>query len=212
MTIFYIDTSSEYLYTAIYKDEILLNERKECLGKNLSIYTVNVVNDMFNEINYKPSDIDKIMVVNGPGSFTGIRIGVTLAKIFAWSLNKEIITITSLEAMAKSVKSNKLIVPIINARRNACYAAIYDNDSVIMPGKYLTIEKLQLFLNGLNKDYVYVSNDSFPFSCLKYDPDILRIILSYKDRETINPHFVNPDYLKLTEAEENKMKEDNNDQ
>jgi len=207
MTLFYIDTTSSYLYTAIVKNNELLIDKKENLGKDLSVYSISIVNDMFNEVHLKPSDIDKIIVVNGPGSFTGIRIGVTLAKIFAWARNIPITTITSLEAMAKSVKTDKLVVPIINARREACYAAIYDDDNEILPGGYMTIEKLRMFLLGLNRDYVFVSNDNFSFETVKYNPDILNIVNSYQDRENINPHMVNPTYLKLTEAEENRLKD-----
>ena len=209
MTIFYIDTTSKYLYTGIVRDNKLLTERKEDLGKDLSVYTVSVVNEMFNEVNLKPSDIDKIIVVNGPGSFTGIRIGVTLAKIFAWSLNKDITTITSLEAMALSIETDKLVVPIINARREACYASIFDGNNVLLEGCYLTIEKLKMFLTGIGKEYAFISNDSFSFNTEKYDPNILKIVNYYQNKETINPHLVNPLYLKLTEAEENKEK--NND-
>ena len=208
MITFYIDTTSKYLYTGLVKDNELLNEKKLCLSTNLSVFTVDEVSKMFLEVNLKPSDIDKIIVVNGPGSFTGIRIGVTLAKIYAFCLNKKIITITSLEAMKESINSNKLIVPILNARRNACYAAIYDGDEKIMEEKYLSIDALKLFLLGLNKDYIFVSNDEFDFSCEKYDPDILKIVLKYQERKEINPHLVNPLYLKLTEAEENKKKEE----
>jgi len=207
MTIFYIDTTSSYLYTGIVKNNDLLIEKKENLGKNLSIETVSIVSKMFNEIKLKPNEIDKIIVVNGPGSFTGIRIGVTLAKIMAYSLNIAITTITSLEAMSKSIITNKLIVPIINARRDACYGAIYENEKEILEGKYMPIEKLKMFLLGLNKDYTFISNDSFPFRVEKYDPDILNIVNYYKDRDNINPHLVNPLYLKLTEAEENRLKE-----
>jgi tRNA A37 threonylcarbamoyladenosine modification protein TsaB len=111
--------------------------------------------------------------------------------------------------MAKSIKTDKLIVPIINARREACYASIFDGDKEILPGQYLTIEKLKMMLMGLNKDYVFVSNDSFSFEVEKYDPDIEKIVNYYKDKVGINPHMVNPCYLKLTEAEENRIK--NND-
>ena len=163
---------------------------------------------MFNSVNLKPDDIDKIIVVNGPGSFTGIRIGVTLAKIFAWAKKIPITTITSLEAMAKSVKTNKLIVPIINARRDSCYAAIYDNDNIVLKGQYLTIEKLKLILMGLDREYEFISNDSFEFDVTKYNPDILNIVLTYQNKESINPHLVNPEYLKLTEAEENRLNND----
>lgn len=207
MTVFYIDTTSRELYTGIVQNNQLLIERKECLSNNLSTFTVDEVAKMFDEVNLAPKDIDKIIVVNGPGSFTGIRIGVTLAKIYAFCLNIPITTITSLEAMKESIVTNKLIVPIINARRNACYAAIYDNDNAIMEGQYLTLEKLNLFLLGLNKEHVFVSNDNFDFETIPYKPDILKIVMKYQDRESINPHFVNPVYLKLTEAEENKLKE-----
>ncbi len=208
MTFFYIDTTSKYLYTGIVKDNELLACVKKDLGKELSIYTVDEVNKMFESVKLTPSDIDKIIVVNGPGSFTGIRIGVTLAKIMAWSKNIPITTITSLEAMAKSVKTNKLVVPIINARRESCYAAIYNNEERVLDGSYMTIEKLKLFLIGLKKDYLFVSNDSFSFETMKYDPDILNIVLFFKDKECINPHMVNPLYLKLTEAEENRLNND----
>ena len=207
MTVFYIDTTSRELYTGIVQDNKLLIQKKECLSNNLSTFTVDVVAKMFEEANIYPKDIDKIIVVNGPGSFTGIRIGVTLAKIYAYSFNIPITTITSLEAMKESVDTNKLIVPILNARRNACYAAIFDGDSIIMEGKYLTIEKLHLILLGLGKEYVYVSNDKFEFDTMSYDPDILKIVSKYQDKEAINPHIVNPNYLKLTEAEENRLKE-----
>lgn len=207
MTLFYIDTTSSYLYTAIVRDNTLLTEKKKDLGKNLSVETTNVVSDMFNEVNLRPNDVDKIIVVNGPGSFTGIRIGVTLAKIMAYSLKIPITTITSLEAMSKSIKSDKLIVPIINARREACYASIFDGNKEVLKGEYLTIEKLKMMLIGLNKDYVFISNDKFSFTTEKYDPDILNIVNYYCDKECINPHLVNPVYLKLTEAEENRLKE-----
>ena len=208
MTVFYIDTTSRYLYTAIVKNNTLIAEKKEDLGKDLSIYTINIVSKMFDEVNIKPIDIDKIIVVNGPGSFTGIRIGVTLAKIFAWSLNIPITTISSLEAMALSIETDKIVVPIINARRLACYAAIYSEDNCLLEGSYMTLEKLKMFLLGLGKEYIYVSNDDFAFKVEKYNPNILKIVEKYQYRKDINPHLVNPLYLKLTEAEENRLKKD----
>ena len=208
MIAFYIDTTSNYLYTALVKDKELLIEKKECLARDLSTFALNEVNKMFLEVNLKPTDVDKIIVVNGPGSFTGIRIGVTIAKILAWSLNKEITTISSLEAMAESIETGKLVVPIINARRNCVYGAIYDNGNVVLNEEYMSIEKLMLVLNGLQKDYVFISNDKFnSLTCEEYNPNILKIVNKYMNRESINPHMVNPSYLKLTEAEENKLKE-----
>lgn len=208
MIAFYIDTTSNYLYTALVKDKELLIEKKGCLAHDLSTFALSEVNKMFEEVNLKPSVVDKIIVVNGPGSFTGIRIGVTIAKILAWSLNKEITTISSLEAMSQSIETDKLIVPIINARRNCVYGAIYDNNIVILNEEYMSIEKLKLILKGLQKEYVFISNDKFnDLTCEEYNPNILKIVNKYITRESINPHMVNPSYLKLTEAEENRLKE-----
>ncbi len=207
--IFYIDTSSSFLYAALYDNGKIINERKKNLSKDLSTYTVDEVRKMFDEVNVKPLDVQKIIVVNGPGSFTGIRIGITLAKLMAFCLHIPITTISSLEAMRESVVTDNLVVPILNARRESCYAAIYDNSGVIQEGMYMTIEKLKLMLIGLHKPYVFVSNDKFSFETTKYDPDFKRIIEKYQNREDIPAHLVNPNYLKLTEAEENKMKEEN---
>ena len=208
MICFYIDTTSNYLYTGLSKDNLLLIERKLNLAHDLSTFALDEVRKMFNEANVDVHDVDKIIVVNGPGSFTGIRIGVTIAKLYAYLLKKDITTISSLEAMNVSCKEDCLHVPIINARRSYVFGAIYNNDEVVLEEQYMTIEKLKLVLMGMNKKYVFISNDKFnDLEVVGYDPDILKIINTYKNRETINPHFVNPIYLKLTEAEENRLKD-----
>lgn len=208
MTLFYIDTSTNYLYTGIVKDNNLLVERKLNLSHDLSTFAIDEVDKMFKEINFDVKDIDKIIVVSGPGSFTGIRIGMTLAKVYAYCLNKEITTITSLEAMKESINYEGLVVPMIDARRGYVYAGIYDGDKEIIPNQHISLDKLKLILYGLGKEYVFVSNDIFKdIETIKYNPDILRIVLKYQDKESINPHLVEPTYFKLTEAEENLKKD-----
>ena len=87
MKYLYIDTSSAYLYTGIVEDNNLLIEKKEFLEHNLSKESLFIVSKMFEEANIKVDDIDKILVVTGPGSFTGIRVGLTFAKVYAWAKN-----------------------------------------------------------------------------------------------------------------------------
>lgn len=209
MTLFYIDTSTNYLYTGIVKDDNLLIERKLNLSHDLSTFAIDEVDKMFKEANFDVKDIDKIIVVSGPGSFTGIRIGMTLAKVYAYCLNKEITAITSLEAMKESIKFNGLIVPMIDARRGYVYAGIYDGDKEVIPNQHISLDKLKLILYGLGKEYVFITNDLFKdIETVKYNPDILKIVLKYQDKESINPHLIEPTYFKLTEAEENLMKEE----
>lgn len=206
MNLFYIDTSSSYLYSGIVSNNSLKASRKVFFGSELSKYALNEISKMFEETNILPNDIDKIIVVAGPGSFTGIRIGMTIAKIFAFSLKKEITTLSSLEAMAYSSNLESIKVPILDARRGYVYAGVYDeNNNIILDDQYISLEKLQKYLDSLKKEYIFITNDSklANLNRIKYNPDILKIVNIVKDRKSINPHLVEPLYLKLTEAEEN---------
>jgi len=204
MKYLYIDTSSSYLYSAIVEENKIISEIKEEFGQSLSEVALPKIVSMFEEKNLSAKDIDKIIVVNGPGSFTGIRIGITIAKVYAWSLNIAITTISALAAMAISSLENKIHVPMINARRGYVFAAIYDeNYKELLKPQHIKLEDLKLHLEKIS-NYEIISNNEFEDlkDLNKYDPDILKIVNFFKDKESISPHAVNPEYLKLTEAEE----------
>lgn len=207
MRLLYIDTSSSYLYTAIVEDDKLLIELKKEFGQNLSQEALPNIVSMFEKINLNPKNINKIIVVNGPGSFTGIRIGITIAKVYAWSLDIPITTITSLEAMMLSSDNISYHVPIIDARRGYVYGAIYDdkNKQILKP-QHIKIDDLELKLKDIT-NYTIITNDTVEIAGKKeeYNPNILKIVEYFKNKEEINPHAVNPEYLKLTEAEESKL-------
>ena len=207
MKYLYIDTSSSYLNTALVEDNNLLASINEEFGQSLSEVVVPKIVSMFQENNIEPKDIDKIIVVNGPGSFTGIRIGITIAKVYAWSLNIPITTIDSLSAMAISSNDKKVHIPMINARRGYVYGAIYDEDNRILlkPQHIKQIDLEKEYQKYPNREII--SNDELEINeqIKSYTPDFLKIVNFYKDKENINPHAVNPEYLKLTEAEESKL-------
>ena len=207
MRYLYIDTSSSYLNTALVDDNNLLASINEEFGQSLSEVVVPKIVSMFQENNIEPKDIDKIIVVNGPGSFTGIRIGITIAKVYAWSLNIPITTIDSLSAMAISSNDKKVHIPMINARRGYVYGAIYDEDNRILlkPQHIKQIDLEKEYQKYPNREII--SNDELEINeqIKSYTPDFLKIVNFYKDKENINPHAVNPEYLKLTEAEESKL-------
>lgn len=207
MKILYIDTSSSYLYAGIVSDDKLLCEVKKEFGHSLSEEALPNIAKLFAEKKLAAKDIDKILVVNGPGSFTGIRIGITIAKVYAWSLNIPIATLSALEVMALSSPSEMVHVPIINARRGYVFAAIYDqaNKEMLSP-RHIKLEELLQELQK-QKDYTFITNDEFEEieNIEKYNPDIEKVVNHFKNIEPINPHGVNPNYLKLTEAEESKM-------
>ena len=205
MKVMYIDTSSSFLFFGIADNDKLLVEIKNRYDQDLSKMAMVDIEKAFNKAKLSPKDIDKIIVVDGPGSFTGIRIGITIAKTFAYSLNKEITTISSLEAMALSCDNGDYLAPMIDARRGYVYGAIYDKN---LKELYKPVHvKLDVLLEEIKKydDILVITNDDIKtdYKNLSYEPDILKIITKFKDKKRVNPHSVNPNYLKLTEAEEN---------
>ena len=209
MKILYLDTSSSFLYTAILDDSIVIDEIKEKLEKNLSTFTLSYINNMLNIHGLKLDDVEKIIVVNGPGSFTGIRIGLTIAKTKKKKKKIPIIPISSLEAITLSTYNTQAdyIVPIIDARRNFVYSAIYDakNKNFILKEQYINLDTLNAALENLAGEILFVTNDDVntKYEKIKYIPDIRTIVDEVKNKPPVNPHLVDANYLKLTEAEEN---------
>lgn len=205
MRYLYLDTTSNFLYTGIVENDNLLCDRKIRFDKDLSTMALTTMVDMMNEVNIKPNDIDKIILVNGPGSFTGCRIGITIAKTYAWSLNIPITTITSLEAMALTSQEYDYYVPLLDARRDYVFAGIYDSDNnQVMKNQYVKKSVLETAINNMSDNFVFITNDDIEVNGdkIEYNPDILGIVLKYKDKESVNPHGIDAEYLKLTEAEE----------
>ena len=203
--ILFIDTH-DHLITIGLKNKDKLYVKTQESEYSHSVFTMPMIESIFKENNLDVHDLKKIIAVSGPGSFTGIRIGITIAKIYAWSLNIPISTIYSLEAMAISSKENTYHVPIINARRGYVYTAIYDKEyNEVLKPCHILLTALQEKLEYIN-DYEFISNDEFDgLELNSYTPDFIKIINKFKDKENINPHAVNPEYLKLTEAEESKL-------
>ena len=79
----FIDTSTEDVSIALVKDNVILSSVAESLPNQHSIYAVSYLDKILKSANISEEEVDKVMVVNGPGSFTGVRIGVTIAKVFA---------------------------------------------------------------------------------------------------------------------------------
>ena len=134
--------------------------------------------------------VDKIFVVNGPGSFTGIRVGVTIAKTIGFCLNIPIIKLSELELLATTKTDTKYNVSLIDARRGYVYAGIYDKD-------------LNCYLED---QHILLSDIKYPDSYTVIDNydniDLLKIIKKHEFDEPVNPHDLKPNYLKRTEAEE----------
>ena len=205
MITLFIDTSSSDVSIAILKDNIILSKINESIPNQHSIYTVSFIDKALKEAKLTPHDIKKIMVVTGPGSFTGLRIGVTIAKVYAYLENIEITPISSLKIRSISI-NHDYCLSIIDAHHDNYYIGLYDkNNEEIIKEQFQTKEKvLELIekyhpliisdLNGKIENYEYT----------KQELDISKIAAYYQNAKTYNSHSINPNYLKLPQALEEK--------
>ena len=128
-----LETATTVCSVALAKDGKLLAIREVNQGythsENLTIFSEQVLS----EAGHKFSDLDAIAVSKGPGSYTGLRIGVSAAKGFCFALEKPLIAVNTLRGMAygaaKNVKEKSLLCPMIDARRMEVYCAFYDLDN-----------------------------------------------------------------------------------
>ena len=156
--------------------------------------------------NLSIQDIDRLYVVNGPGSFTGIRIGLTFAKIVAYALKKELVLLSKLEMLATIENSQEIIVPLIDARRGYVYGAIYDKSgNNLLEDQYIYLDELYDLCKKYD-DVVYVSEENIEkLSTIRPKFDIIRLIKRHNEVVS-NVHTCKPNYLKKTEAEEKNDK------
>ena len=201
----YIDTSSSDVSIACLKDDTLLNSIVRNIPNKHSVYTLSYIKEVLDNSNIDKKDIDNIYVVNGPGSFTGIRIGLTIAKTYSYLLDKPLIPVSSLKALALSTNKD-LVLSIVKANSSNYYIGLYDNNfSEIIEEQFTSIYNLKEIVNKYNP-YI-VSNEELNISDIKVNKvslDFSKIINYYKDKNKLNSYELKPNYLKLPQAMENK--------
>lgn len=182
-----ISTYSELITIGLFKDNTLIMQKEKESEKSHSIYLVPMIDEILKENNIECQDLSEILVVNGPGSFTGIRLGVTVAKTLAYTLNIPIKTISSIEAISASIKDDNKIITISDTKGK--YLGIFENNQLVNELMYLK-----------NTDYEqYIKNYNYPiYEDSKLD---LQSINNYSLEITPTPaHAVKAIYIKEIEA------------
>ncbi|MDD3392917.1 MAG: tRNA (adenosine(37)-N6)-threonylcarbamoyltransferase complex dimerization subunit type 1 TsaB [Bacilli bacterium] len=202
MTSLFIDTSVEKITIAIVNDYTILSLVNKENNKTLSERIFLYIDECFKLANKKPNDIDRIYLVNGPGSFTGTRVGTTIAKVFAFALKIDIITLSSLEFIATSSSGDSNVLAFIDARRGFIYAGYYDkNLNVIIHDTHISINEIASIVDDNTTWIGYESIDDI--TNFEPKPDIIKIIKKHQFDKAVTVHNLVPNYLKKTEAEEN---------
>lgn len=127
MKLLAIDTSNHPMSVAVVENDQLLATETLNMVRNHSIYLMPAIDKLFKVVKWQPGDVDRIVVAQGPGSYTGIRIAVSTAKVLADTLKKELVGISSLEVLARNIvpTTKEIIVPFFDARRGNVFAGAY---------------------------------------------------------------------------------------
>lgn len=143
MKILGIDTSSKFLSIALSKDNDIIIEEMHLLERKHSSLLIPKIKEMLGKAGTSIEDVDAFVIGLGPGSFTGLRIGVSAVKGFGIATKKPCVGVASIDAIALNVKdlSSHLVAPIIDAKRQQVYGAVYKrkNGRIVRESKHLLL-------------------------------------------------------------------------
>ena len=214
MKVLAFDTSSKALSLAILEDKQLLAETTINIKKNHSITLMPAIDFLMAGLDLTPKDLDRIVVAEGPGSYTGLRIAVATAKTLAHTLNIELVGMSSLLALVPSQQEG-LVVPLMDARRNNVYAGFYENENPVLPEAHLSFAEVleqvkdaeQVTFVGEVGAFAEQIQERLPQANYQETlPNAANLALWAWDKEVDSLHDFVPNYLKRVEAEENWLK------
>lgn len=163
MKVLAVDTSARVAAVAVMEDDTLLGEYVLNHKMTHSERVLPMVKDVMDSLEIKPEDIDVYAASSGPGSFTGLRIGITTIKAIAYAVQKPVVSVPTLDALAYNVPmTDALVCPIMDARNNQVYTSMYkwENGSQVSIMDYVGIPVSELvnIIEGKNNKVVFVGD------------------------------------------------------
>ncbi len=206
MICLFFDTSSDLLKVSLIKDDKIIFDKELHTKNDHSSYLVPTIDEAFKSNNIDFKELDEIIVGNGPGSFTGTRISIAVAKTYAFSFNIPVYMISSLEELIYDNDGYDFYVPIIEEKKDNLYFSIFDKDKKrVMDDTYSSTEYMYKKLEELDGKILLISLSNKEYE--KYDTvkasiNALNIMKNIEvNNEKVNPHLLKPNYIKKIEAE-----------
>jgi len=186
----FIDTHDKNVLMILYKDGKIINkENLETKNKHSEV-AMPTIDKLLKDVNVDVSELGNVIVVNGPGSFTGVRIAVTIAKTIAYALPIPIRVIDALTILATGVDTLKKVVAIED--RNGAFVGTFDSN-------YNTLEPLQYMNKSMYTEFKE-NNDVNTLVDVDYEK-VYEYVMTLKE---LNPHEVKPLYIKGISALDGK--------
>lgn len=224
MLILAFESSAKPASAALVKDGQLLSQYTQCSALTHSRTLLPMAEDMLKNAELRLSDVDLIAVAHGPGSFTGIRIGVSTVKGLAWAAEKPCVGVSTLEAMAwHGLAVGGYICPVMDARRSQVYNALFKIENGrpvrMTEDRPIALEELAKEVTALGAP-VFLIGDGAEL-CFEYftahgvpcvmAPDNLRwqdawgVAMAAADKTPGNADELLPVYLRLSQAERERQ-------
>ncbi|WP_188207152.1 tRNA (adenosine(37)-N6)-threonylcarbamoyltransferase complex dimerization subunit type 1 TsaB [Alkalibacillus aidingensis] len=231
MNVLAIDTSNQPMSVSIIKESTLAAELTVNVKRNHSLQLMPAIDHLFNQTGLQPNQLDKIAIAAGPGSYTGLRIGMTTAKTMAWGLNIPIVSLSSLELLASNLLYDSCLVsPFFDARRGNVYTGLYrvhhgDIDQV-EPDQNIDMTSWLEYLKSLGEYVKLISSTEHGFQSMVSEKlgdqgilvghslqlpraGLLGSLAINKEDEDV--HGLKPNYHRLVEAEAKWMEQQQKD-
>ena len=220
------ESSAKAASVALCDGETLIAQTTQNCGLTHSVTLLPMAEALLKNTGYKLSDVELFAVAHGPGSFTGIRIGVSAVKGLAWGAQKAAVGVSTLEAMAYNglaFGEGAVLCCVMDARRNQVYNALFEiqggKPCRISEDRPIALEELAQEVTALGKS-VYLIGDGVTVT-EKYfreagipctaAPDPIRLQTAYgvamaaATKEPATADDIHPVYLRLSQAERERM-------
>ena len=228
MLLLAFETSAKSASVALFEGQQLLGEQYQNTGLTHSQTLLVMAQELLAQCRKNPGEVDAVAVANGPGSFTGVRIGVAAAKGFAWGREIPLYGVSTLEAMTLGLGLYRgYVCPVMDARRSQVYNAIYYvNQGVlesVAPDRAISLEDLKnelktlqepIFLVGDGSNLCYntlseeVNNLILPAEHRMHQRAVgvgLAALAQIRQGNPGNAETLAPNYLRLSQAERERL-------
>ena len=222
MKLLAIETSNRPLSVAVLDDTKVLATTTTNVGRNHSSTLLPIIEKSISQAGLTADDLDRVVVAAGPGSYTGLRIGVTTAKTLAFTLHKELVGLSSLAVLAGNiVTEGQLVAPLFDARRDNIFTGLYRIQAgqpvTELPDQHISVAEWCQQLAAYQESIVFVGSDVVQYAdalqtqlgsqFVRAQPqlDLPQAAVLGLIGRTATPvakiHDFVPNYLRLTQAE-----------
>ena len=228
MILLAFETSAKAASVALFDSENLLGEQYQNTGLTHSQTLMVMAEDLLRQCGKAPSDVEAVAVANGPGSFTGVRIGAAAAKGFAWGREIPLYGVSTLEAMALGLGVHQgYVCPVMDARRSQVYNALFyvnqGNVQRIASDRAIALDDLKNELKNC-KESVFLVGDGSNLCYNSLLEEVSELVLPPEHKlhqravgvglaalamihrnESTDAAAITPNYLRLSQAEREKL-------